>query len=244
MASERTHVESESTSSGWARIGLWLLPIYGALTLWATRTHQPDYAADFAAYAEYISRPTFLGEHILGSIGGTILALLGVTALVASLAAGPARRWALAGFAASIAGNGLMLTLFGVAAFASPAIGRAYLDGQPGIPALNDDIYATPLGLTGVTGALLYSVGAILVAIAIWRGATFPRWTAVAYALAAPLIGPVGLFIGEAQTLGSALLIAGTLWIAVAARRQTLVDDGGRTGQVPGRKNGEVVAVR
>ena len=134
MASQSTatsvdHVEARTAPSRWVRVGLWLLPLYGALTLWASRTSQPDSQADFPAYAAYISRPAFLWEHLVGSIGGTALALLGLTALFAVLAATHARRWALAGFVSSMVGNALLLTLFGVAAFASPAIGRAYLDG-------------------------------------------------------------------------------------------------------------------
>jgi hypothetical protein len=222
-----SHITASDTTSEtlpsigrWVRAGLWALPLYGALTLWASRTSQPDYTTDFPAYAAYISRPAFLWEHLLGSIGGTALALLGITALFAILAAGRARRWAVAGFVTSIVGNALMLTLFGVAAFASPAIGRAYLDGQPGIVELNNQIYGTPLLVTGVLGVLLYSAGMILFAIAGWRARAFPRWTAVLYAVAAPLLGPIGLAIGEARTVGAVLLLVSTLAMALAARRQ------------------------
>ena len=104
-ATPTEHVEAGATPGRWARAGMWALPIYGALTLWASRTSQPDYTTDFPAYARYISRPAFLWEHLVGSIGGTALALLGLTALFALLSAGHARRWALAGFVSSMAGN-------------------------------------------------------------------------------------------------------------------------------------------
>ena len=219
-ATPTEHVEAGATPGRWARAGLWALPLYGALTLWASRTSQPDYKADFPAYAQYISRPAFLWEHLVGSIGGTALALLGLTALFAVLATGNARRWALAGFVTSMVGNAFMLTLFGVAAFASPAIGRAYLDGQPGIAELNNDIYSTPLYVTAVLGVLLYGAGMILSAIASWRARVFPRWTAALYAITAPLIGLIGLLIGEVRTAGAVLLIVSTLGMALSMRRR------------------------
>ena len=223
MALPITPPETPPVIGRWARVGLWMLPLYGVLTLWGNRNHQPDYTTDFPAYAEYISRDSFLWEHLLGSIGGTALALLGLTALFGALALGRAGRWALAGFVTSVVGNALILTLFGVAAFASPAIGRAYLDGQPGVAALNDEIYGAPLFATGVLGVLLYGAGAALFAVAIWRAGLFPRWTALLYAATGPLLGLIGLAVGEARTLGAALLIVSTLWMAlstVAPRRQ------------------------
>jgi hypothetical protein len=38
-----------------AGIGLWLIPVYGALLALGTITHQPDYDTDFQGYAEYIT---------------------------------------------------------------------------------------------------------------------------------------------------------------------------------------------
>lgn len=218
MSTADTPSEATHRLSRWARAGLWTLPLYGALTLWGTRTHQPDYTTDFAAYAAYISRESFLWEHMVGSIGGTALALLGLTALFGTLAAGRSGRLALAGFVTSVVGNAFMLALFGVAAFASPAIGRAYLAGQPGIPALNDEIYGAPLFAIGALGVLLYGVGAALFAAAIWRAHRFPRWAALLYAAAAFLLGPIGLAIGEARTIGAVMLIISTLALALARR--------------------------
>jgi len=67
--------------TNWIRIGLLALPIYGLLTFWGTLTHQPDPNADFEAYARYISTTYYLINHLVGSIGGTILAIFGAVAL-------------------------------------------------------------------------------------------------------------------------------------------------------------------
>lgn len=222
---------TQSEGGRLVRTGLWALPVYGALTLWATRTHQPDRTVDFAAYAAYISRPAFFWEHLFGSIGGTVAALLGAAALFALLARGSARRWALAGLVTGIAGNALMLTLFGVAAFVSPVIGDAYLAGDPGVAALNEEIYTARLGLTGAAGALLYSVSAVLFAIALWRSGRIPRWTAPVYGSTGLLIALFGLFIGIAQTAGAALLIVSTVAIARSASQQRHVGNAATPAQ-------------
>ena len=116
-------------------------------------------------------------------------------------------------------GNALILALFGVAALASPAIGRAYQSGQPATVELNDEIYGTPLLVTGVPEVLLYGAGIILLAIAIWRARAFPRWTAVLYAASAPLIGLIGPAYGEVRPLGAVLLIVSALGMALALQR-------------------------
>lgn len=197
----------------WIRIGVLALPVYGVLTLASTLTHQPDPTSDFPAYARYISTTQFRVGHLVGSIGGTALAMLGIIALVGYLSRHGVVRPALAGLVLAVVGNSLILTLFGVAAFASPAIGKAYLAGQQDVVQVNEMIYAAPLAITGVLGSLCYTAGAIFLGVAIWRSRVLPRWSGVLVAAAVPLIALVGLVIGVAQTVGSVLLIAGSAWL-------------------------------
>lgn len=215
-------VPSDTTRSLdlWTRVGLLALPVYGLLTGWATLTHQPSAQDDFPAYARYITTPEFLAGHLVGSIGGTILAIYGVMALFGYLARRRGAGTALAGLLTSVAGNVLVVALFGVAAFAAPPLGRAFLAGNTSMADLNSAIYSAPLGLTGLLGTLLYSLGAILFGVAIWRSGALPKATGILYALAGPLISVFGLFIGPAQTLGAALLIIASVWIAWYAWRQ------------------------
>ncbi len=111
----------------WVRIGLLTLPLYGLLTLWTTFIHQPDPNADFEVYARYVSATNYLVDHLFGSILGVMLAIFGAVALSVYLSS---RRSALTAMVLSIAGHALTLTLFGMSTFATPAIGRAYLEGQ------------------------------------------------------------------------------------------------------------------
>lgn len=198
------------SSTNWVRIGLLALPVYGLLTLWGTFTHQPDPNADSEAYARYISSTTYLVNHLVASVFGTILAIFGAVALTAYLANGRAGRLAPFAMVSSVAGSALILTIFGFSTFASPAIGHAYLAGQEQAVEINQAILGVPLIVTALLGGLLYSTGTILFGVAIWRSGTLPRWAGILYAPAGFLISIAGLQIGEAQTLGTALLIAGS----------------------------------
>lgn len=167
---------------GWIRAGLLALPVYGLLTLWATFTHQPDPGADFGAYAEYVSSGVYLATHLLGSIFGTVLAILGAVALGATLAGGATGRIALVAMVAGVMGNALILTVLGMSTFATPAVGRAYLAGQQGVVAVNADILGAPLVVTALLGGLLYSASTALFGVAVWRSGTLPRWAGALYA--------------------------------------------------------------
>ena len=74
----------------WIRTALIALPLYGALLFSGTLTHQPDYKTQFRDYAEYITTNRFIVDHLVVSILGIAVAMIGVLALAA-----PAhrRRW-------------------------------------------------------------------------------------------------------------------------------------------------------
>jgi hypothetical protein len=201
----------------WVRVGLFALPVYGVLTLWTTFIHQPDPNADFEVYARYVSATNYLVDHLFGSILGVTLAIFGAVALGVSLSS---RRSALLGMVLSIAGNALTLTIFGMSTFATPAIGRAYLEGQRNIIEVNQDILGTPVIVTALVSGLLYSVGTILFGVAVWRSATLPKWAGVLYAPTGLLISILGLAIGWTQTLGSILILVGGGWIAWSVMRR------------------------
>jgi hypothetical protein len=211
---------SAATTANWIRVGLLALPIYGLLTFWATFTHEPDRHNQVEAYARYVSSGTYLLQHLLGSILGAVLAVFGVIALGAYLANGRTGRLALSAMVLSVAGNCLVLTIFGFSTIISPVIGRLYLEGQPGAMEVNEAIFSSPAFIfLVVPGLLLYVVGAILFGVAIWRSGTLPRWAGALYAPTGFLIA-LGVQIGAAQTVGSALMVAAGGWIAWSLMRR------------------------
>ena len=195
------------------------MPVYGVAVLLSTLTHQPDYMTDFPAYADYVTTTTFRIGHIFGSIVGTGVGLLGIIALYGLLARTRSANLALVGLVLCVLGNSLILPLFGVAAFGQPAVGDAFKDGIEGAERINDDMYGATTLATGVTGTLLYSVGAILLGVAIWRSGSLPKAAGALFAIAVPLIAFIGLAIGPAQTLGSLLLIVAGVMLVMSARR-------------------------
>ncbi|MBN9492599.1 hypothetical protein J0H33_04540 [bacterium] len=200
-----------------ALVGIWGLPIYAIATLLATLTHQPDYRQDFRSYAEYITTDQFIVGHLAGSIVGTTVGLLGTIALYSLIARGRSARPALVGLVCSVSGICLIMTLFGAAAYAQPALGNAYLDGELAAVAINDDLYGTRTTLMGVAGVLLYAVGAVAFGVAIRREGLGPRWVGPAFAVSIILIAVIGLAIGTAQTVGASLLIVTSLVIVRSA---------------------------
>ena len=150
------------------RFGVLAIPVYGLLVFLSTLSHQPDYRTDFPAYADYVTTTGFLVSHLVGSILGTTIGLFGVLSLGAVLAPTSVRRLALRGLVLSVAGIAFLMTLFGAATFAQPAIGRAYLAGQQAAVAINSDLYGAPAAAVGLTGGLLYSAGAVLLGVALW----------------------------------------------------------------------------
>lgn len=204
------------------RNGVWLLPVFGALTLWATITHQPDPTTEFSSWARFVTTDEFLAKHLVGSILGLALNTLGVAALAgAILTTGHRIRPAIWGFALTVLGSAGLIAGFGVAAFAQPAIGDLELHGDAGASAVYDDVYGIPTFVTLIGGAVLFSVAPILLARAAAAIDGAPRWARFAYGASGPLIGFLGVAFGPFQTLGSLAAIAGGAGIASAVRRTT-----------------------
>jgi hypothetical protein len=209
----------------WARRGVWLLPIFGAITLWATIDHQPSPSDEFAAWSRFVTTGGFLAQHLGGSIVGQAVNLLGVVALVAlAVSTGRRVRSAVWGLVLTVFGSVGLLAGFGVAAFAQPAIGHLELDGYAGAHTLYDDVYGLPTYVTLIGGALLFSAASILLALAAGSIDGAPRWARVVYGSSGPLIGLVGVAIGSMQTVGSLAALVGGAGIAMAASRQVSVD--------------------
>ena len=202
----------------WVRAGVWLLPIYGVLTFYATLTHQPDPGTDFEAWSKYVTTDVFLISHIFGSILGAAFAVLGMAALAGYLAGTRRSTVALIGLVTGVTGNVLVASIFGVAAAAQPALGNAFLAGTASAEDIYTEVYSAPVFGVAGAGVLLFSLGFILLGIASVASDRIPRWAGAAIALAGPLIGVVGLIIGQAQTVGSILMIAGGFGVARGVR--------------------------
>lgn len=187
--------------------GAWGLPIFAVLLCLSTVTHQPDYRTEFAEYADYVTTDVFLVSHLVASILGAVAGIIGIVC-IAILIAGQGvttGRTLLAG-ALSVAGNVLNTALFGVAAFAQPAIGRAYHAGTESVIDLNADVYGPELTSTAVTGLSMFVAGAILLGRAMMRACPDIRWAGLTYAVALPAFVVFGLSVQSLQPVAAAVV--------------------------------------
>lgn len=169
----------------WGRLAVWGIAVYGILLAVSTITHQPDYDTDFPAYADYVTTQRFLLSHLVGSIVGAGFAIVGGAAifvLTDRFAPGLAR-W---GFTLWAFGQVGLVSVFGVAAFFQPAIGRAFRDGGGDVAvAINEDVYGGPVFVMVGAGLLLFLVGAVLLGVAARRAETLPSWAGAVFAVSA-----------------------------------------------------------
>jgi hypothetical protein len=204
-----------------ARRGLWALPAWAVLLFLGTVTHQPDPRTAFAAFARYVTTPEFLLSHLVASITGAAIGVLGLLALFVFLALRGPAGLAAVGLGLAVAGNVLVTAVFGVAAFGQSAVGRLYLAGQTeAAVALYFDMYGAPLSATAAVGVVSLVVGVVALGIAVARARALPRWAGVGLAVGIVVFGVLGVLLADVvQSLGAGLLIASTSWLAARAWR-------------------------
>jgi hypothetical protein len=195
--------------------------VWTVLLFLGTLTHQPDTRADFAGFAEYVTTTEFLISHIIASIIGAAIGVLGLLALFTFLALRVRSRLAATGLALAVMGNVMITAGFGLAAFGQPAVGRLYLAGQTAeAVAIYTDMYGVPLTATAAAGILLLVAGVIALGIALARSRVLPGWVGIGMAVGIVVFGVIGVILADiVQSIGAVLLVASTLWLAYAAQR-------------------------
>jgi hypothetical protein len=207
------------TLDKYVRAGLWGLPIYGAANLIGTFASQPDYHHNFPAYARYIHTPSFLASHLGASLVGTGIGLLGFAALCVYLATRRSSGVPVAAFISTVLGAMFMAAMFGVAAFAQPAIGNAFLAGHHDVIGLNSSVYGTAANVTAGVSLLLFFAGAVMFAIAISRSRSLPRRAGILFAAAFPVFAIGSISAAVLASVASLVQIGSAIWIARSASR-------------------------
>src|SRR5437667_11740051 len=113
-----------------ARLGVRPARIYPCSLFAGTVTHQPPPQTQLADWSRYVTTNEFLIGHIVFSIFGSILGAIGAVALGTRLIERGSVKLGLAGLLSGLSANVIGTSIFGIAAFAQPAIGRLYLSGQ------------------------------------------------------------------------------------------------------------------
>jgi hypothetical protein len=204
-------------------LGLWALPVWALSLLVGTFTHQPPPQTDLAGWSRYVTTSEFLYSHLFASILGGAIGVLGMIALAVVLANRGSVRLTLWALPIGVVANTLLTALFGIAAWAQPAIGRLYLAGQHAqANALYYDA-AQPASLVavGLVGVVLLAASVVLFGVAVAQSGWLPRWAGVGFAISGPLFAIVGFALDNfIQTVADALMMACTAWIAVVVWRE------------------------
>ena len=204
--------------------GVWLLPTFGLLLALSTIRQQPPVQSDFEGYARFVTTGEFLLSHLVASIGGAALAILGVCSVFVLLAGGRFRRAALVGTIITVIAQVYLASAFGSAAFVQPGIGRVYLRGETAAAqTLNaDTAYGPAFMATAGFAVLLWLIGTVFLVVALIRISPRLRVAGILYALSAPLFiwsGQVDL-IPLQQALAGLLLTVAAVIIAVRLPRE------------------------
>ena len=209
----------------WIHAGLWALAVSGLFTAWSALEPQPDQVKDPDAWARFVSADSYLFSHLFGSTAGTVLAILGVFALGCFLANSRMGRLALAAMVMAAAGSALLLVPAVISTFTLPAVGKAYLDGNRDVMALE-----FPAAMQGsfLLGLLLAFVGNVLLGVAVWGSRTLPRWAGAAWLAGVVLFYVLGVVLGQAttgsslptQTVGALVMAVAGGWMAWSATSQ------------------------
>jgi hypothetical protein len=205
-----------------ARLGLWALPAWAVLLFYGTLTHQPPPQTQFAAWSRYVTTPEFLASHLIASILGAAIGIIGMVALAIFLAGLGRPRAAVWGLVTGVIGSTLVTAVFGIAAFAQPAIGREYLAGHT--TAAHAMYYAAAQGnwlvATAFSGTALLAASLVIFGVAAARTSPLPRLAGIGLAVGGPLFAIIGAALDNfIESIASAILIACTVWIAAAACR-------------------------
>jgi hypothetical protein len=211
-----TTTRHSGTAVRLAALGVWLLPLHALLLAISTLTHEPDHAEDFEAWSRYVTTDVFVVSHVGASIVGAGLGLVGTVCAMVLMLRGAAAGAALVATALTIMGNVLFTGVFAAAAFAQPAIGRAFLDGVPGAEGLYDDVYGAPLLVTFALGALSFLAGALLLARALARTAPSLRGAGWTYGASLAAFLVAGFTVSFLQPVAGAVACVAA---AVVARR-------------------------
>src|SRR5260370_15814880 len=138
--------------------------------------------------AQAFASTAWILAHMLGVVGFIFVAL-GLLGLSSALQHTAARRLASLALVLTWIGVGLILPYYGAEMFGLRALGQEALrQHSPALLSLVDTVRLGPGAIVFVVGLLLLAVGAILVAIAVWRSGTLSPSSVIPVALGVVLL--------------------------------------------------------
>ena len=195
------------------------------MTIWASLDPQPDQVKHPEAWARFVSSNHYMLTHVIGSIGGAVLAILGVFALGAYLANSRAGRLGLVAMVVTVVGQAVGLVIGGISTFATPAIGQAFLSGFKDVMQIQ---FSPVMSVIFALAILLMIVGNVLLGVAVWRSGTLPKWAGAIWLASVLMFYILGAVLGilttgsslPTQPVGALLIVISGTWMAWSVMRQ------------------------
>jgi len=186
-----------------------LLAVFPVVRPFADRSLNPLEVAD--AFAS----PSWVLAHILGGLG-FILLPVGLFGLYTFLQGSNGERRASQGLILSWIGIGLILpTVLGTEAFGLHAIGQAAVQQKnTDLLAIAHSVRFGPQRIFLFPGLLVLALGAVLIAGAVWKSGTVPRWSGILFAIGLALFFP--LFPRVIRVVDGLLIGVGGIWVALS----------------------------
>ena len=157
----------------------------------------------------------------ISAIVGLILIPLGYGAIRGYLEGTPHERTAFLAATTGYIGSGLTISYYGAEVYGLKAIGqRAVADGDASLTDVGNDFRLDPTAMTVFAiGLLLIAIAAVLIAIAVWRSGSLPRWSAVPLAALLVTMLPQYFLPHALRIAWGVLVAAAALWLATALWR-------------------------
>ena len=90
--------------------------------------------------------------------------------------------------------------------------------------AINNAVYGTALNATALPAILLLTIGIVLFGVAVIRSGSLPKLAGIGLVVGIVVFGPLGFVLADVvQSIGAALLVASTVWIAIVGWRMLRV---------------------
>lgn len=183
------------------------------------------FSIDPVVYAHYLATGQWRPREALATIGLAVTGLLSIVGLASLLFRGRARGFAIAGLIAGLAGTAGMLASVGSTVIREDRLRHAFVDLHWSRLAFNADTTGTASGLLAAGGALLLTLGWILLGVAVIRTSGMNRADGPLLMISAPLIFLGGMVAHVLPTMGSFLLLAAGLGILLTAGRISVIGE-------------------
>jgi hypothetical protein len=184
----------------------------------AVRPWEDESTLDGATKA--MSSGAWVASHLFAMIG-FILIPLGLLAVHGAVSRTGAERLGFTALVTTWIGVGLTLPYYGAEDFGLNAIARKAKEGQ--VRDLLDLVDTVRFGPAQATlfavGLLLLGVGAVLVAITVWRSGVLPRSSGILFGVGFALFLPQFFTPPAVRIAHGVLVAAGSIWLALALWR-------------------------